>query len=176
MRNILLTGRPGVGKTTLIQKIVSDFKGRIGGFYTQEIRIHNRRVGFEIVTFSGRKGTLSSVEISSPLRVGKYGVNLKDLEEIGVREIESALRMDDLIVVDEIGKMELFSEKFKVMVLEALNSPKPFLATITKSRNPFADKIKKRNDVVLLEVTERNRNSSISEIIDKITNQISKKK
>ncbi|MFQ5824446.1 MAG: NTPase [bacterium] len=168
MKNILLTGRPGVGKTSLIQKIVHEFKGKAGGFYTQEIRNHNRRTGFEIVTLLGIKGILSSVDIKSPFRVGKYGVNLKDLEEIAVREIEKALQRDDLIVVDEIGKMELFSKNFQAVILKALNSPKPFLATITKSSNPFTDKIKKRNDVLLIEVTEENRNSIILEIINKM--------
>lgn len=165
---MLLTGRPGVGKTTLIQKIASKFKGKVGGFYTQEIRGHNRRTGFEIVTFSGRKGLLSSVKLKSPLRVGKYGVNLKDLEEIGVREIEHSLQTNDLIVVDEIGKMELFSEKFQTVILKALDSPKPFLAAITRSRSPFTDQIKKRSDILLFEVTEGNRNSIILDIIGNI--------
>jgi nucleoside-triphosphatase len=168
MKNILLTGRPGIGKTTLIQKIVDEFKGKAGGFYTREIRENHRRTGFEIVTFSGIKGILSSVQIKGPFRVGRYGVNLKDLEEIGVREIEKALDKDDLIVVDEIGKMELFSQKFKTAVTRALESPKPFLGTIMQGRNPFADKVKKRSDVSFVQVNERNRNSLIFEILRQI--------
>lgn len=70
MRNILLTGDPGVGKTTLIQKVVQDLSGNAGGFYTKEIRENSRRIGFEIVTFSGRRGILASTKIRSPLNVG----------------------------------------------------------------------------------------------------------
>ncbi len=172
MNNILLTGRPGVGKTTLIKKIVSEFQGKAGGFYTQEIRDHNRRTGFEIVTLSGMKGILASVTINSPFRVGKYGVNVKDLEEIGVREIERALEDEDLIVVDEIGKMELFAPRFQAVVLRALDSSKPFLTTITKSSIPFTNGIKKRDDVLLFEITERNRTNINLEIVELINNLI----
>ena len=168
MKNILLTGRPSVGKTTLIQKIVSEFKGKAGGFYTQEIRKNQRRTGFEIVTFSGIRGILSSVYLKSPFHVARYRVNLKDLEEIGVREIEKALEEDDLIVVDEIGKMELFSSKFQTAITCVLDSPKIFLGTIMKGKNSFADKIKKRSDVFLVEVTEENRDSLIFEILKQV--------
>lgn len=168
MKNILLTGSPGVGKTTLIQKIVRDYDGKAGGFYTQEITKNQRRTGFEIVTFSGVRGVLSSVYLKSPFHVGRYRVNLKDLEEIGVREMEKALEKDDLIVVDEIGKMELFSSKFQTAITRILASPKIFLGTIMKGKNSFADKIKERSDVFLVEVTEENRNSLIFEILKQV--------
>ncbi|RMD85526.1 MAG: NTPase [Calditrichaeota bacterium] len=158
LTNILLTGKPGVGKTTIIQKIVEEHGKKAGGFYTREMRENHRRTGFEIITLDGKKGVLASVHLESPYRVGKYRVNLKDLEEIGVKAIEEALHHADLVVIDEIGKMELFSKNFRKVVKQALDSPKKFLGTIMHGSNPFVDKIKQRADVKIFEITERNRN------------------
>ncbi|MGB3904128.1 MAG: nucleoside-triphosphatase, partial [Anaerolineae bacterium] len=112
-RTILLTGRPGVGKTTVIKKALDRLEGRAGGFYTAEIRESGRRQGFKIVTLDGQEGILSHVDIRGQPRVSRYGVNLGDLEEVGVAALRRAIAEADLIVVDEIGKMELFSEAFR---------------------------------------------------------------
>ncbi|MDZ7262785.1 MAG: NTPase [candidate division KSB1 bacterium] len=143
MINILLTGKPGVGKTTLIQRILRISKLKPGGFYTQEIRERNARVGFEIITLSGQRGILSHINVKSPYRVGKYRVHLEDLDRVAVVEIWRALREEELVVIDEIGKMELFSEKFKQAVLAALNSEKPVLGTIMLGSTAFVDTIKR---------------------------------
>ncbi|NIR49969.1 NTPase [candidate division KSB1 bacterium] len=168
MKNILLTGNPGVGKTTLIQKILHEVEGMAGGFYTQEMRENSRRTGFEIVTFTGKRGVLASISFKSPHRVGKYGVDVPGFDELAVQELQRALQQDDLIVIDEIGKMELFSKIFREMVRESLDSEKRLLATITKSRNAFVDNIKKRSDVQLITVTESNRNSLVSDLVNMI--------
>ncbi|MFQ5891278.1 MAG: nucleoside-triphosphatase [Candidatus Methanofastidiosia archaeon] len=160
--NILLTGTPRVGKTTLIQKVVKNFDS-VSGFYTKEIVRNGRRVGFRIQDFRGKKGILAHLEFESKYRVSKYGVNSKDLEEI-ISEIDLS---KDLIVIDEIGKMELFSLKFREFVLKALETRK-VLGTILFRRNPFCNEIKKRNDTEIIEVTFQNRERLVFEIIEKL--------
>ncbi|MCK4352586.1 NTPase [candidate division WOR-3 bacterium] len=150
MKNILLSGKPGSGKTTLVLKAIKDIKAY--GFYTKEIRKNGERVGFELCTITGEKGILAHKDIKSNLRVGKYGVGLKDLEEIGVSAIKEGIKNNALIVIDEIGKMELFSDKFKSIVFEALDSKSTVLATIMEKNHPVSDQIKARQDVKLVKI------------------------
>jgi len=168
-KNILLTGRPGVGKTTLIKKVLRKLSLNVGGFHTGEIRERGVRVGFELITLSGRRGILAHKNIRSPHRVGKYGVNLKDLDELGVVELWRAIQEEELVVIDEIGKMELFSDRFKKAVMAALDSEKPVLGTIMQKSSPFADSIKRRPDVEVIEVTEGNREELVNVIAKEVS-------
>lgn len=162
---ILITGPPKAGKTTLIKNIVQQLNQPVVGFYTGDIREKNLRVGFSLTTFSGQKGVLSHVDILSRYTVGKYRVNLADLEEIGVKEIEEGLKTDNIIIVDEIGKMELFSEKFKQVILKCLEAPNVFLATIVQKGNFFTGQIKNRKEVQLFRLDSSNRASLEKEIL-----------
>ncbi|RLF48124.1 MAG: AAA family ATPase [Thermoplasmata archaeon] len=164
IKNILLTGKPGCGKTTLIKQIIEELGLDAGGFYTLEIRREGKREGFKIITLDGKEGLLAHVNIRSPYRVSKYGVDIKNLEEIGVKSILDALEKNKVIVIDEIGKMELFSEQFRNAVLAALDSQSKVLATIMLAANPFADEIKKRQDVKLFYLTPENRKKVKEEI------------
>jgi len=165
-RTILLTGRPRVGKTTIIKEVVRSLPGQAGGFYTEEIRERGRRQGFKIVTLDGQEGILAHVDIKSPMRVSKYGVNLADLEDIGVAAIRDAIAQKDYVVIDEIGKMELFSKAFKDAVWEAVHSDKPVLGTITLRPHPWADRIKALPQVTVIEVTKANRDRIAWQILD----------
>src|SRR4030065_370938 len=115
----LLTGSPGTGKTTAIRQAIARTNARAGGFYTEEIRSGGSREGFKIVTLDGQEGILAHVGITGPRRVSKYGVDTTSLEKIGVNAIHRAIKEDDVIVIDEIGKMELFSPYFQEAVLQA---------------------------------------------------------
>lgn len=156
--NILVTGMPGVGKTTLVREVVEESGLRAAGFYTSEIRENNKRVGFQIADLEGRQALLASVAFPTRYRVGRYGVNLHNLELIGVRAIERGLRSRrvDFILIDEIGKMELFSQRFMAALMKALDSEKPVLATIMHIDNPFTRAIKSREDVRLFTLTRSN--------------------
>lgn len=161
-RLILLTGLPGSGKTTVVEKtleLLPDLKP--GGFTTQEIRdATGVREGFEIRTLSGRRAVLAHVRVrSSPYRVGKYGVDIQALEDIGVAAIREAVQTADFVVIDEIGKMELFSSAFRDAVHAAIRSPKPVLATIMMRSHPFADALKRAPDAELRIVTPQSRDA-----------------
>ena len=156
-RTILLTGRPGVGKTTIIRDIAEQLGDVAGGFYTAEVRESGRRRGFRIVTLDGNEGILSHVDIEGPPRVGKYGVNLGDLEEIGVAALLRAMDEDSCVVVDEIGKMELSSQPFRNAIVAAVEGDSLVVGTVMKSRNPWVDDLKALPQVTVLEVTEANR-------------------
>ncbi|MFQ5997563.1 MAG: NTPase, partial [Dehalococcoidales bacterium] len=152
----LLTGRPGTGKTSLIKQVVAGLKGKAGGFYTEEIRGRGTRLGFKLVTLDGQEAVLAHVNIPSRYRVSKYGVDVDSLERVGVSALRQAAKQCDLVVVDEIGKMELFSANFREAVLEIIDRGKRVLGTIMLNPNPWADTIKRHPQVNLVEVTRNN--------------------
>lgn len=159
MNNFLITGPPRCGKTTLILRIIQDssLSDKVGGFITEEMREKGERVGFKIVSLpDNEEGLLARKGFSSPFRVGKYGVHLEDLENTGCAAIEDALRSEKAVVVDEIGKMELFSEKFKNTLLKALDSPLKVLASVMERKNEFVDRIKRRPDVTVVRLDRGN--------------------
>jgi nucleoside-triphosphatase len=172
LNNYLITGPPRCGKTTLALKVIRDLRlsGRFGGFITEEVREKGERTGFKIISLPDKKeGFLAKKSFPSPYRVGKYGVNLKDLEDIGCSAIEDALDSNKTVVVDEIGKMELFSERFKNSLLKALDSPQKVLASIMERRNEFADRVKNRTDVTLVCLNRDNFESVLKKVSEWIT-------
>jgi len=166
MKNIFLCGKPGCGKTTLIIEIIKELNLNAGGFYTSEIREKGIRKGFRITTLDGKEGILAHLNVKSPYRVGKYKVNIKDLEEIGVASILEAMKENKVIITNEIGKMEMMSEKFKKAVLAALDSRNKVLGVIMLKPNPFCDKIKKRADTKIFYLISENREKIKKEIMD----------
>jgi nucleoside-triphosphatase len=163
---ILLTGRPGCGKTTVIKRVVAQLACTVGGFYTEEIRSEGVRRGFRMVTFDGHVGILAHESIGGPPRVGKYGVDLESLEKVGVASVQRALETADLIVIDEVGPMEMFSEAFCQTVLAALESDKPVLGTVVLRSKPFSDRLKARSDVRVIEVLPGNREALVVRVVE----------
>ena len=162
---LLLTGAPGTGKTTIIREAIAASKGKAGGFYTQEIREGGVRKGFEIVTLDGARAFLAHVDIRGAHRVGKYGVDMASLDKVAVPALRQSIRGCDIVVVDEIGKMELQSSVFKDAVVEALNSEKRLVGTIMLQPHPFADQIKRDARVQVLLVSKANR----QQVLNKVT-------
>jgi nucleoside-triphosphatase len=162
-RLLLVTGRPGIGKTTVLLNAAEELKAkgyRVEGMISKEVRREGRRVGFEVVNFgTGLRGWLAHVEQSVGPQVGKYKVNLDDLDSIGANAVLDAIRNADVVIIDEIGPMELFSQAFRKAVNEALNSSKLVLAVIHQSaRDPIIESIKKRDDVFVATADIANRN------------------
>jgi len=162
----LLTGQPGTGKTRIIKQAIADMKGKAGGFYTEEIRSQGVRQGFRLVTLDGQTATLAHINFPSPHRVSKYGVDVESLDKVGVSALEHAVRDCDLVVVDEIGKMELFSAKFREVVQGIISSGKRLLGTIMLSPNSYADAIKRQPQVNLITVTRINHQQVLEELRD----------
>lgn len=167
-KHILLTGKPRTGKTTLLKRIIENLKMPCGGFYTEEIPEDNKRIGFKIKTLEGKEGILARKGLESKFRLGKYGINIKDLEGIGVRSILGALRDKEIVIIDEIGKMELFSEKFKEAVLNVLDSNKRLIGVIHVADLGFLNAIRKRKDVDIFEVDLNNH----EQILKKVSSMI----
>jgi nucleoside-triphosphatase len=167
MQKILLTGRPGCGKTTLIKRIVKQLARPAGGFYTEEIRERGRRVGFRMITLDGQETVFAHVDFKKPERLGKYGLDLSALESVGVEAIREAVRARQLVVIDEIGPMEIRSTIFRDAVNEALDSELLVLATIFARPLPFTNAIKSRPNVTLIEVRSDNRERLVSELSDR---------
>jgi nucleoside-triphosphatase len=165
----LLTGTPGAGKTTLIREAIARIKASAGGFYTQEIRIGGVRQGFKLTTLQGKDAVLSHINFSSPHRVSKYGVDIECLDRIGVAALSQALEENDIVVIDEIGKMELFSPLFKEVVLRVIESGKKMLGTIMLQPHPFADQVKHHPQVKIIQVSRANHDQVLNEILDWLT-------
>jgi len=159
-----------VGKTTLMELIQKKVAGQghtIGGVYCPEIREENRRTGFGIVDIAtGRDGLLASVNSSGPT-VGKYHVNLDDLEEVGVSALKNAIEMEDYIFIDEIAPMELMSTSFSHAVWRALENQKPVVAVIhLRFRHQFIRKVKNRNDVLIFNLSTQDGDSVMESILE----------
>jgi len=161
-----LTGQPGTGKTALIKEALARTRVKAGGFYTEEIRTGGIRQGFRIVTLDGQEAILAHVDISSPYQVSKYRVDTDSLNRVGVSVLRQALKESDLVIIDEIGKMELLSPQFKEAVTQAINSGKKVLGTIMLNPHPFADEIKRHPEVEVLLVTRDNRTEVMKRVLD----------
>jgi nucleoside-triphosphatase len=138
----------------------------MGGFITEEVRHLGERIGFEILTIpEGRRGLLAQKGIPSSFRVGRYGVDIRVLEELGCQAILHAKTSGKIVTVDEIGKMELFSETFRTMLIDVLDSPQKVLATIMERSNAFGNRIKKRSDARLLHLERKNFENLYQEVL-----------
>jgi len=158
-RTLLLTGRPGIGKTTIIKAVTRSLGERAGGFYTEEIRGPGGRKGFRLVTLDGRETVMAHVNLRGQgrPRVGRYGVDVRAVEQVGVAAIRRAMQKDQIVVVDEIGKMELFCGPFKEAVLQAVGGPYTVVATVMVKSNPWVAGLKVMPNVTLWETTAENR-------------------
>ena len=162
---ILFTGQPGCGKTTAVMKIIENLdRERITGFYTQEIRRNNVRKGFCWKRLDGAEGKLAHVDIKGRFKVGKYGVDVEGFDKNVIPVLEIEQTDARLFVIDEIGKMECFSEKFAAAVRKLFASNKYVLATVAKKGPGLISEIKNYPNVQLFNMTTANREKVVTEI------------
>lgn len=164
MNNILITGIPGIGKTTLIRKISEIFKEfNPAGFYISEIIEDGVRTGFELVSLYGDSRVLSHINLKTKYIVGKYKVDIKGFENM-LDNIFSREKKTGLYIIDEIGKIECKSKKFSKLIIDLLNSDKPVVASISDKGTGLIHDIKKRNDIKLFEITPHNHELLLKEL------------
>ncbi len=161
-KHILFTGPPRCGKSTLIEKIVTIIKTPVTGFITKEILENGQRVGFSIHTMDQKKGILAHQRIKGRFRVGRYGVNIDDIDWIAVPSMIPQ-KPDERIIIDEIGKMECFSALFRNTLVEVLDSDHGVIGSIALKGNSFIRNIKARKDVLLVPVSPQNRDTLIDQ-------------
>ncbi len=167
---ILLTGVPGCGKTTAVMRIIAKLAGRkMAGFYTEEIREAGVRKGFRWKSLDGAEGVLAHVDIKGRYKVGRYGVDVAGFEQ-HIVPILDAERMDaDLFVIDEIGKMECFSEKFVAAMRRLFASEAAVLATVAQRGSGFISEVKGYGGVQLFTLTAHNRTGMVDEIVQMLS-------
>ena len=167
---LLIEARPGAGKTTALSRLaerLGDGGVTLSGFLTREMREGRRRVGFEIETFAGERGLLAHVDIAGPPRVRRYGVDLEEFERLALPVLEERA---SVVLIDELGKMELASERFREGVLDLFEGDVPIVATVHTFRHPFTDALKARPDVSMVRLTAANRDGLPEELAARLRN------
>ena len=171
---ILITGKPGIGKTTAIRKIAEKLREKhkdleLRGFTTGEIRERGRRIGFAVEDWKRREGILSHVESKSRKRVGRYRVEIEAFEKIAIPSLEICKPGQKVLyLVDEIGKMECYSERFCRAIREIFEAEYPVVSTIAMGGHPFIREIKSRPDITLVRLDMKNRNMVPEKIVNTI--------
>jgi nucleoside-triphosphatase THEP1 len=151
----------------LIEKVVQGISRPATGFFTRELRERGRRVGFSITTLAGKTGVLAHQDIKSRFRVGKYGVSLTDIDQIAVPSMLPSAP-DQIVVVDEIGKMECFSRLFKETLIKVLSSANLVIGSVAVKDDHFIQSIKIRDDVSLVSITEKTREAALQLFFEKL--------
>lgn len=166
LKNFVLTGAAGCGKTTLLTRLLTRLETlEAGGFTTEEILEDEERVGFRLRTLEGDSAIIAHVEWERSPGVGRYGVRPAAIRHFANMSVRRALTHQRLIIIDEIGPIQLTAPGFKKTVLRALGSKRVVLATIPEKDDEFTSIIKQRPDVRLLQVTPDNRDTLLDDVI-----------
>jgi nucleoside-triphosphatase len=170
-RKLLLEGRPGSGKSTVARALVEMLLERevpVAGFVTEEIRERGRRVGFSLQVVGGGRATLAHVDLTRPVRVGRYAVDTATFERLAIPALERS-KPEAVLVIDELGKMELASPAFRELVNEIFSGGHGIFATVHAHRHPFTDALKQRPQVKLRRITARNREGLPRQLVAELT-------
>lgn len=165
---IFVTSQPRLGKSTVIKKVV-DVLGRENcyGFYTEEIMVAGKREGFKIITMDGRQGILASTGSPSALRLGRYGLNIDTLEDLCLGSILEGNDPHKVLIIDEVGPMQVWSESFRVALEKALERDNPMLGSVFLQAHPWIDTFKARDELDIVDLNLANRDGMVQELVSK---------
>jgi len=165
IKNLFLTGAPGCGKTTVVERVVEHLGDlRLAGFLTLELREQCHRVGFEAVGLGGRRAILAHVRFRSPVSVGRYGVEPDRLVPLIEEELVQPSGSVDAYLIDEIGKMECHCPQFVTAMRRLVSEQIPGVATIALRGGGFIAEVQSRPDVQIVKVTQANRQALPAQI------------
>jgi nucleoside-triphosphatase len=168
---LLLEGRPGIGKTTVARRLLTLLQEAgvpVAGFTTGELRTGGRREGFVVEAVSGAREVLAHIGLLGPPRVGRYGVDLAALERVALPALGEPGRGGVVVVVDELGRMELASAAFRAAVVELLGRDVAVVATVQGARHRFTDALKRRPDIRVIRVTEATRDALPERLMERL--------
>jgi len=167
---LLLEGRPGIGKTTVARRLLrllQEVGVPVGGFTTAELRAGGRREGFLVEAVSGAREVLAHVDLPGPPRVGRYGVDLAAFDRVALPALRTP-RTGGVVVVDELGKMELASAAFRDAVMQLLDRDVAVVATVHQARHQFTDALRRRPGIRVVRVTEATRDALPEQLMDRL--------
>ena len=162
---LILTGRSGIGKTTIIKAVIAQLGDRAGGFYPEEILGPGGRKGFRLITLDGQSAVIAHIDFKSRSQVGRYDVKVDVIDNLGAGAIRAAIDHNPIVIIDEIGKMELFSSQFQSAVLKAVSSSKVVLATAMLDNHPWLLALKSLPQVTVWEVNKPNRTRLVEQVL-----------
>jgi nucleoside-triphosphatase len=167
---LLVEARPGAGKTTAFLRLAAHLREAgvaVAGFTTEEVRERGKRVGFTVEAIGGEAATLAHVDLPGPPRVGRYGVDLEAFERVALPSLEAP--QGAVVLIDELGKMELASERFRAAVDELFETAVPLAATLQVARHPFTDGLRRRPGAELIRLTAANRDELPEQLARRLT-------
>jgi nucleoside-triphosphatase len=167
---VLVEGRPGSGKTTVVAHLADLLAQRgvdVRGFVTHELRERGRRVGFEVETVDGKRATLAHDSFAGPPRVGRYGVDLDAFERVALPALAEPPR-HGVVLIDELGKMELASEPFREAISQLFDADVSLVAAAHVFGDPFTDRLKRRRDVERIRITRETRDALPERLADQL--------
>lgn len=166
-KNILISGLPGIGKTTLIKKLCMELKHRKPvGFYTEEIKIEGQRKGFQLIGLNGQRTLFAHILMESSYQIGRYKVDVEAFDKF-LKSIDFFGMKEGIVIIDEIGKMECLSAKFVKLIWEILGSSNTVISTISHTDGGIKGRIKERDDVVLYKMNLDNRDKIHLDILSR---------
>lgn len=171
MPRVLLTGAPGAGKTTLVDRVACELRSRgivVAGFTTREIRNNDARMGFAVEAAGGESAVLAHVRFAEGPRVGRYRVDVPAFEQVALPALAKAGRAGGVVVIDELGQMELFSGAFVAAVQRLFEQDVPLVATVHVKSHPVTDALRRRADVELLTVTRDAHEDLFAQVTDRL--------
>jgi nucleoside-triphosphatase len=158
-KNVFIAGAPGIGKTSLISRLYRDLTPLfIRGFYKEAIQEYQILKGYRLATFDFQELILAHVHIVGPDKLGEFGLNLDGFNSLIKKQLKPDPKVE-LFLIDEIGLMECASIQFRKMILKILDSAIPLIATLPSHDVLDILKIKERKDIVLINMTYKNRDS-----------------